>query len=570
MQTPVADYVQGHLPKVLIMAVAFAKASPRPPGGPIHMAVLALLLASAAALEKPRVVQQEGEDLDGTCAYVPTSIPWIPSWLHVRSRLSAALWGEEPLRAAEASALAALAAPPEAARCPLGAVSVRLALAEAHLRILGPPLPDALNFTRLSAEWLRLRRVSFIGVVRSGWPAFELLWRIQEHLTDLEPSPVQAALGARERCDLHNSAEDTAWLEHIWPQLDARKLKYVEHLIAHATPYDMVQRVQKEQPVCHLAIATYYLMDALVMFNKPRSARPYWNDNMPNLIPPAQYIELVLDEASYFFLLKAQAYGRTLLDLLASRWPVLRLLGTISSQVFISEHSRAYLAPFVRNIGRQAGEKVAMIECGAHDGHNTVNFAKLLPDVRIWAFEANPILFRQLEERVRKCGEACALVRPVELALGSEDRGSVEFFVNVEIGSDEAWGSDSTSSLYPPHNASHNRSKYFRFQEKPLSIKLRRLQSFAEEVEFGTLRFMELDAQGGDLDIVRGAGTLLQQVNLVQMEVLDPACDRGAEAVYRGAPLWPTVKAALEELGFVVLFRTCVDVLFLRRHLALL
>mmetsp|Transcript_87851 Transcript_87851/g.221624 ORF Transcript_87851/g.221624 Transcript_87851/m.221624 type:complete len:263 (+) Transcript_87851:82-870(+) len=261
------------------------------------------------------------------------------------------------------------------------------------------------------------------------------------------------------------------------------------------------------------------------------------------------------------FLRKAERYLHSFESVISSRWPVLPILGQFTATAIMHAPDFAYLRPFWTGWATAASDEVsryAIVEAGAHDGHESIKFAIACPDAEVWAFEAHPRVFQALQEAVQACGTACAKIRTQNFALGVEDKESVTFFANVP--SEDVWAMPSSSLYEPAGNFSH----FSTFAAVPSSVQLVRLDTFAAQTGMPPIRYLDLDAEGAELDILRGGSSLLQTVLAMKVEIRD---NHGA---LLGVPLWNEVRHWLESRGFIHIIRSDSDALFVRRDLALI
>eukprot|EP00928_Gymnodinium_smaydae_P100444 TRINITY_DN9852_c0_g1_i4.p1 TRINITY_DN9852_c0_g1~~TRINITY_DN9852_c0_g1_i4.p1 ORF type:complete len:500 (+),score=109.00 TRINITY_DN9852_c0_g1_i4:1103-2602(+) len=498
------------------------------------------------------------------------------------------LWGGKPLRALEVGGLELLLQ--EEGSCRLGAVTVRLAMELQRLEEVGAA---GANFTRLSAAWGRLRAVGFAETVASGWPAFELFRRIQLHVRP--PADRSGELSGMHRWDSSCAAairlNDWIWLDayprdEVLLKAEGTKMESV-YFLRNA----IKDTARDGTKVCGLAFATHYFGLAGNILRKPGMDLRVvaFDDGLDDDAAEEDHAH------SSFYLRKGQRYVHNAKEVLLSWWPVLSILGQLEATSILYDPEFNYVRPFVLGVGAastfrpsglpdapsaalagRASGRPTVVEAGAHDGFDSVRYAQAFPTADIWALEANPDVFKALQETIRECGETCRAVTTTQCALGSEDKGSVPFYVNdPETDGDEEdnassrgissnWGRDSSSSLFKPAQVSATR--FGRFKAEPIEVRLRRLETVAAERRgaVGPLRFLELDAEGGELDILRGVGDLLRDVLAVKLEIYL------ANSSMRVPYFWPEVKEWLEDHGFAYLIRSASDAFFVRRELALL
>jgi hypothetical protein len=97
--------------------------------------------------------------------------------------------------------------------------------------------------------------------------------------------------------------------------------------------------------------------------------------------------------------------------------------------------------------------------------------------------------------------------------------------------------------------------------EKKIEVDVVRLEDWLIKNAVGRVDFLWIDTQGAELDILRNAGTILDSVKVVHLEV-------SVMELYEGSALFNEVRAFLEEKGFVVFqeigLELMGDVVFIR------
>ncbi|MDP1822143.1 MAG: FkbM family methyltransferase [Archangium sp.] len=132
------------------------------------------------------------------------------------------------------------------------------------------------------------------------------------------------------------------------------------------------------------------------------------------------------------------------------------------------------------------------IDVGAHVGRHTVPMAGAVGQAgRVHSFEPLPFAYQAL---VKRLGEDQALqVTPRNLALGEEE-GEAEFTFVPDF----------------PEYSGFKERKYHSdsLRKETIRVQVRRLDSFKEE--FGKVRFIKVDAEGGELTILRSGRALIE------------------------------------------------------------
>jgi FkbM family methyltransferase len=162
-------------------------------------------------------------------------------------------------------------------------------------------------------------------------------------------------------------------------------------------------------------------------------------------------------------------------------------------------------------------------DIGAHNGSWYREAKKIFPTSHIICFEANQEHHAALEDLSGNI-----------VLLGAENKSQVGFFRNTI-------GCTTGNSIYL------EQTYYFTPQTAVVDLlPMRRLDSFVEEKNIPAPDFMKLDVQGAELDILKGAGSLLLAVKYCVLEV-------SLHGYNREAPLIEEVIAFMKSQNFVVL-----------------
>lgn len=171
-----------------------------------------------------------------------------------------------------------------------------------------------------------------------------------------------------------------------------------------------------------------------------------------------------------------------------------------------------------------------MIDAGAHIGADSVEFARLFPDVTIHAFEPIPDIYAKLVRNTPRWPQ----IRTYPLAL-SDRNGPRTMHVS-------GGASDASSSLLAAklHIEDHPGTTF----EKTCIVQCETLDSWARSKAV-RIEFLWLDMQGFELEGLRAGEAVLQRVRAIHTEV-------STRETYVGAALYPELKSWLEARGFAV------------------
>jgi FkbM family methyltransferase len=171
-----------------------------------------------------------------------------------------------------------------------------------------------------------------------------------------------------------------------------------------------------------------------------------------------------------------------------------------------------------------------IIDCGAHDGADSVQLARVL-DGTVYAFEPVPELFKRLVHRARNDPR----IKCVPVALSDRD-GTAAF--NASSG-----GSDASGSLLAPtgHLDQHPDVHF----DHPIEVQTRTLETWARESSVTAIDVMWLDMQGAELMMLQAGQGMLASVRAIHTEV-------SLTEIYAGGVLYPELRTFLEQRGFRV------------------
>lgn len=192
---------------------------------------------------------------------------------------------------------------------------------------------------------------------------------------------------------------------------------------------------------------------------------------------------------------KAWAY---LLTALREPHQLLSLPRVCLKQVHIGEFLKLN-QPWLRNAGIKT-----VIDAGAHAGEFSSAIHAVIPEAKIYAFEPLPDSSTQLRKKLGRNGS----VRVFQVALG-EENGSVDF-----------WRSSfSKSSSVLPMSELHQSAFPWSADNRPITVKLRRLDEYLEQMQLPGKTLLKIDVQGYEDRVLRGAVKLLEHVHYVIVEV---------------------------------------------------
>jgi FkbM family methyltransferase len=172
-----------------------------------------------------------------------------------------------------------------------------------------------------------------------------------------------------------------------------------------------------------------------------------------------------------------------------------------------------------------------IIDCGAHDGADSVALAKLFKGATIHAFEPVKDLYTRLKENTRYFKNI--ITYPIALA---DVDGEMDFYIS-------AGASDASSSLLEPEDHLTDHPDTF-FKDKT-TVKTITLDNWAKVNNIEKVDMLWLDMQGYELKMLMDSSAVLDVVSVIHTEV-------STKATYKGVAQYKDYRSFLESKGFQV------------------
>lgn len=165
---------------------------------------------------------------------------------------------------------------------------------------------------------------------------------------------------------------------------------------------------------------------------------------------------------------------------------------------------------------------------GGYLGEEVPRILSFYPGCTVDIFEPSTRYFAQLAEKFNLNPR----VSTYNIALGSE-RGQANFFETNHVGA---------GSLLPPDVGSSRLFGLAKAEE--FAVQVETLDNFYAETE--TIDVLQLDVQGAELLVMKGAEAILQRTGAVLLEF------SGLESLYKNQPLFGEISNFLTERGFLL------------------
>lgn len=190
-----------------------------------------------------------------------------------------------------------------------------------------------------------------------------------------------------------------------------------------------------------------------------------------------------------------------------------------------SDHTTNGLQPIVREFFIRQCRGVLHI--GAHEGQEADKYYRMSRSV-IWV-EAVPLYFQKLTQNIEQFHNQVAF----NALLGSQCSNSRDFYITSNNGE--------SSSVYPLAG-----NEYWRGLENSETVRLpsKRLDCLIPEVQVREYDYWIVDVQGAEIEVLEGAGDLLEYCRYLQVEI-------SQEKFYEGGADFQDLKTFLEAKWFI-------------------
>jgi FkbM family methyltransferase len=202
-----------------------------------------------------------------------------------------------------------------------------------------------------------------------------------------------------------------------------------------------------------------------------------------------------------------------------------------------------------------------ILEVGARDCAETLEFQKAFPQADIYTFECNPATLPLCRHAV----QGISKIHLIEKAVTDHD-GPVTFFpIDQErTVTGQVDGNPGASSLFLA-SPDYPEERYIQHE---IVVEATSLETFFIQNNIRAIDLVWMDIQGAELLAFRGMGERVRALKLIHVEV-------EFFEIYQGQPLFPELRAYLTKkgftfLGFTVYSKFSADAVFVnRQHIGL-
>ena len=179
-------------------------------------------------------------------------------------------------------------------------------------------------------------------------------------------------------------------------------------------------------------------------------------------------------------------------------------------------------------------------DVGSRFLEQTMEMSYIFPEAELYAFEPVPGSFQTcLDNKNKLAPEYRDRISIYNVAVG-ESNQEITFHEVDDTGSDHNVGASSKYKFIPGLNGSFFNKHW---NQREIKVQQVTLDSWRKENNIGAIDLLWVDAQGGELDVFKGAVETLREVKVILTEV-------GLEAYYQGQSLKPQIDEFLKSQGF--------------------
>jgi FkbM family methyltransferase len=171
-----------------------------------------------------------------------------------------------------------------------------------------------------------------------------------------------------------------------------------------------------------------------------------------------------------------------------------------------------------------------VFEVGAADGRDTLSYAALFPNARVFAFEPVPASFQKLKESTQQEQRICSINTALCNTVGTAKFNLAEW--------------PDASSLFPANQTGSTFDEYNQ-SKAHIQVQTETIDHYCQEHKIDNINLLKMDAQGAEFDILNGAESMLQKgrIDLIYTEV-------NFMEIYQGAKSYDAIAGYLRKYGF--------------------
>lgn len=187
-----------------------------------------------------------------------------------------------------------------------------------------------------------------------------------------------------------------------------------------------------------------------------------------------------------------------------------------------------------------------ILEIGSLDAWESVNMARVFTDATLYTFEPVPYNAAQCRKNIAAHPEVASRIHLQEMAMNNVTGPMTFWALDVEEASRHKFrvnhGIGSKFKLMNPDMWSHEHNR-----QKEITVQGYRLEDWCKNNAVSKVDAIWMDAQGAELDILMGAGDILNDVQFIITEA-------GLKPYYEGHTMKTDIDSYLNSRGFAEYF----------------
>jgi FkbM family methyltransferase len=190
-------------------------------------------------------------------------------------------------------------------------------------------------------------------------------------------------------------------------------------------------------------------------------------------------------------------------------------------------------------------KSIVIFDIGSCEGEDSIKYAKIFPNAKIFAVEALPSNVKLLEANLKKYSDYAQNIEIIPFAL-SDETGDASFYVSSgqidgkKEEQDWDYGNKSSSLLSPEKHLEI--TPWLKFPDV-IKVETRTIKNVCSDKNIDSIDFIHMDVQGAELKVLNGAGDSIERIKLIWLEV-------EAIELYKDQPLKKEVEKFMSDHNF--------------------
>jgi len=195
-------------------------------------------------------------------------------------------------------------------------------------------------------------------------------------------------------------------------------------------------------------------------------------------------------------------------------------------------------------------DALTIFEIGACEGEDSIKYARLFTNAKIYAFEPLPQNVAMAQNNILDHNAQNVVLYNKALSLSE---GKAEFYISdgrPDTAPESDWDYGNKSSSLLPPDKHVQMAPFIKFDRK-IEVETISLENFCREHGIASIDYIHMDVQGAELMVLQGAGKFISQIKVIWLEV-------AKIALYKDQPLVNDITRFMADNNFV-LAKNCLD-----------